>query len=317
MEPQIIGLNGVSAYERKAIAVELAKQAQARGLTLQVLSLTGLLVDEVARAFPSTHSLLEVALTGHGSDEAHEELALSHCADRAFVRSAIEFADEPGLEFDDLGRFLAKPRSAAQIAHWWRCAYRERRTPGYFFEVARGGFNDLRRKGGADIYLVEDANTMDVCRLIRAAGGENWLGGLAFGDTRLLGPTVRIPATAMNSQLAIFVRQEFARSRIDYVAGWAGRQHATSQTDAEQLLLDAGVWFDRAYNRHGATPGSVIYFNRGHELNVAIFDPSIGSVSILEDGRTDRTPEARRVDVPLTLSAAGQDLHSAPLRPRI
>lgn len=317
MEPQIIGLNGVSAYERKAIATELEKQAQARGLTLQVISLSALLVDELARAFPSAHGRLDAHLAGHGSDEAHEELALSHCKDRAFVRAAIEFADERSLEFDDLGRFFAQPRSAAQIAHWWRCAYRERRTPGYFFEVARAGFNDLRQNGGADIFVVEDANTMDVCRLIRAAGGENWLGALAFGDTRLLGPTVRVPATALNSQLAIFVRQEFARSRIDYVAGWAGRQHANSQTDAEQLLLDAGVWFDRAYNRHGATPGSVIYFNRGREINVAMYDPSIGSVSILEDGRTDRTPEQRRVDVPLALPAAGHDRLSAVHRPRI
>lgn len=311
MEPQIIGLNGVSKYERTAIASELAKQAHARGLTLQVVSLTALLVDELAHAFPSARHLLEASLLG-SSDDTHPELALGHCSDRAFIRAAIEFADERELEFDDLGQFFAQPRSVEQIAHWWCVAYRERRTPGYFFEVARAGFNDLRLNGGADIYLVEDANTMDVCRLIRAAGGESWLGALAFGDTRLLGPTVRVPATALNSQLAIFVRQQFARSRADHVAGWAGRQHANTQVDAEQLLLDAGVWFDRAYNRSGASSDSVIYFNRGRELNVAMYDPSIGSVSILEDGRTDRTPEERRVAVPLSLPLPRHSEHSRP-----
>ncbi|WP_432263434.1 hypothetical protein [Cupriavidus sp. TMH.W2] len=315
MEPQIVGLNGVSEYERKAIASELEKQAQARGLTLHVVSLTALLVDELAHAFPLARGLLAAPFSGDGSDETHEELALNHCTDRAFIRAAIEFADERDLEFDDLGYFFAQPRSVDQIAHWWRVAYRERTTPGYFFEVARTGFNNLRLNDGADIYLVEDANTMDVCRLIRAAGGENWLGALAFGDTRLLGPTVRVPATALNSQLAIFVRQQFARSRTDHVAAWAGRRHANSQVDAEQLLLDAGVWFDRAYNRSGATPGSVIYFNRGRELNVAMYDPSIGSVSILEDGRTDRTPEERRVDVPLSLPTPGHERRSAFPRP--
>ncbi|WP_454744128.1 hypothetical protein [Cupriavidus necator] len=307
MDPQIIGLNGGSKHERKTIASELEKQAQARGLALQVVSLTALLIEDLIHAFPSARGILDATLTGHPPDGTHGVLALSQCADRAFVRAAIEFADERDLEFDDLGHFFAQPRSVEQIFHWWRVAYRERQTPGYFFELARAGFNTLRQRGGADIYLVEDADAMNVCRLIRGADGENWLGALAFGDTRLLGPTVRVPATALNSQLAIFVRHQFARSRTDHVARWAGRQHATTQVDAEQILLDAGVWFDRAYSRAGPTPDSVVYFNRGDELNVAMYDPSIGSVSILEDGRADGTPEERRVDVPLLLSDPGPE----------
>ncbi|QYY33548.1 hypothetical protein K2O51_31445 (plasmid) [Cupriavidus pinatubonensis] len=315
MDPQIIGLNGVSENERNAIASELEKQAQARGLTLQVVSLTALLLEELSRAFPSARDILEAAFGSQEGAEAHVELALSQCTDRAFLRAAIEFADERNLEFDDLGHFIAQARSVEQIAHWWRVAYRERQTPGYFFEAARAGFSNLRQHGGADIYLVEDADTMDVCRLIRAADGESWLGALAFGDTRMLGPTVRVPATALNSQLAIFVRQQFARSRTDHVARWAGRQHAASQVDAEQILLDAGVWFDRAYSRSAATPGSVVYFNRGDELNVGMYDPSIGSVSILDDGRTDSTPGERRVAVPLLMTDSGSQRHSASMRP--
>jgi hypothetical protein len=161
-QPIIIALTGLAGAGKDTVADTLVTHAG-----FSKLAFADALRTEVAQAFKlgDRYGLLSDRGT---KERPHPLLAMTHCADLAFVEQ-IAAIEDAWLNRE----FLERPYSPRQILQWWGTEYRRAQQPNYWstkvaMQIAAGIANGQTR------WVVTDCRFDNEAKAIRSLGGQIW-----------------------------------------------------------------------------------------------------------------------------------------------